>query len=292
MPYEIVALTHCRLGEGPLWHPIEQRLYWVDITRGRLYSFDPASGNCGLIIEERPITGMTLQADGGLLLFRDQGRIDVLRDGQIVGTILDEIPDERETRFNDVIADPEGRVFCGTMSTEARPGRLYRINLDGSYDLIYERIGCANGMGFTRDLKHMYFTDSTDHVIWICGYDRADGSLGARREFARTEPPVMPDGLTVDAEGNVWSAQWNGARVVCYSPDGRRRHEIELPTSRITSVAFGGPGLEELYVTSASEDDNAVAHNAAAGSLFRIKGCGKGCPEFVSRIGLKNILRS
>ena len=286
MSFETVALSRCQLGEGPLWHPAEQCLYWVDITRGRLHSFNPATGKYGTIIEGRPITGLTLQADGGMLLFRDQGRIDVFRDGQITDTILDEIPDERETRFNDVIADPEGRVFCGTMSTDTRPGRLYRLNLDGSYDIMYEGIGCANGMGFTLDLKRMYFTDSTDHVIWICDYDRTDGTLGARRDFARTEPPALPDGLTVDAEGNVWSAQWEGARVVCYSPDGRLRREIELPASRITSVAFGGSDLEDLYVTSASDGDNAAEANPAAGNLFRIKGCGKGRPEFVSRIGL------
>ncbi|MBN1589326.1 MAG: SMP-30/gluconolactonase/LRE family protein [Pirellulales bacterium] len=204
----------------------------------------------------------------------------------MIDTILAEIPDEIETRFNDVVADPEGRVFCGTMPTNARPGRLYRFNLDGSYDVIVEGIGCPNGMGFTVDLKQMYFTDSTEHVIWICAYDRTSGSLGDRREFARTEPPVMPDGLTVDADGNIWSAQWNGARVVCYSQNGQTRHEIELPTSRITSLVFGGPDFEDLYVTSASDDEKTTEQQPLAGSLFRIRNCSKGQPEFVSRIGL------
>ena len=185
-----------------------------------------------------------------------------------------------------VSLDPTGRVFCGTMPSGTRAGRLYRLNLDASYDVLFEGIGCPNGMGFTPDLKQMYFTDSTARTIWICDYDRAGGSLGNRREFVQTEPPVMPDGFTVDADGNVWSALWNGGRVACFSPDGVMRHEIKLPASRITSVCFGGADLEDLYVTSASDDETTEVQNTMAGNLFRIKGCAKGQAEFVSRIGL------
>ena len=102
MQVRTAATTRCQLGEAPLWHPIEQRLYWSDITRGRLYAFDPLRCEHELVLEGRPIAGLTRQADGSLLLFRDRGRVDVYRDGETVGTILEEIPDEIDSRFNDV----------------------------------------------------------------------------------------------------------------------------------------------------------------------------------------------
>ncbi|MHC4399621.1 MAG: SMP-30/gluconolactonase/LRE family protein, partial [Planctomycetota bacterium] len=117
---EIVVRSQCVLGEAPLWHPAEKRLYWADIDRGRLHRFDPATGEHKIVLEGRPIGGLTCQADGSLLLFRDRGTVEIFRDGEIVRTVLPKIPDEATSRFNDVIADPRGRVFCGTMPTESR----------------------------------------------------------------------------------------------------------------------------------------------------------------------------
>ncbi len=286
MQIHTAATTHCELGEAPLWHPIEQRLYWTDITRGRLYAFDPLRGEHELLLEGRPIGGLTWQADGSLLLFRDRGRVDVYRDGKTVATVLEEIPEEVDSRFNDVIAAPCGRVFCGTMPTSDRPGRLYRLERDGSYHAVLEGIGCPNGMGFTAELKQMYFTDSTEHTIWVHDYDQDTGRLDNRRVFARTEAPVMPDGLTVDAEGNVWSAMWNGSSIVSYDGDGTIRRSVDLPTPRITSVAFGGEDLSDLYVTSAAGEGQTAQSEQRGGNLFCIRHAATGRREFPSRIGL------
>ena len=299
---EVVAHCRCELGEAPLWHPQERCLYWTDIDRGRLYRYDPATGEHGVVLEGRPIAGLTYQVDGSLLLFRDRGTVEVYREGKIVKTVLEDIPDEITTRFNDVIADPRGRVFCGTMPTADRKGRLYRLDPAGSYQkqpdgsiraserdgyrIVLEGIGCSNGMGFPSDYKRMYFTDSAARTIWVFDYDVETGELSNRRAFAETEAPVVPDGLTVDAHDNVWSAMWNGGCVVCYAPDGTEKRRIELPARKITSVTFGGEGYWDLYVTSAATDESGPGARQA-GDLFRVKPGVKGRPEFPSRIGLK-----
>ncbi len=122
----------CHTGENPLWHPDEGCVYWVDIPAGKLFRYYPDSGRHEMCWQgDAAVGGFTIQADGALLLFMARGAVKVWRDGRIVDTVIAEIPDERETRFNDVIADPAGRVICGTMPTTSRPARLYRLDTDG-----------------------------------------------------------------------------------------------------------------------------------------------------------------
>jgi solute:Na+ symporter, SSS family len=280
---ETVVESQSKLGEAPIWHPAEECLYWADIDRGQLHRYDPAQGKHEVVLQGRPIAGITYQVDGSLLLFRDRGTVDVYRNGRIQKTLITEIPDEVETRFNDVIADPRGRVFCGTLKSGDRLGRLYRLDPDGSYQIVLKGIGCSNGLGFTRDLKRMYYTDSTARTIWVFDYDVETGNLSNGQVFAKIEPPALPDGLTVDDEDNVWSAMWDGSCVVCYRPDGSIKAKVELPTEKITSVMFGGPEMSELYITSAGNDE-ASGNIGQAGDLFRIKPGVRGRREFPSRI--------
>ena len=284
MSVKVVAHVNNVLGEGPLWHGTEKRVYWTDILQGRLYRLDPVGGQYELVIEGRPVGGFTIQADGSLLLFRDRGRVEVLRDGGIAETIVEEIPQETHTRFNDVIAAPCGRVFCGTMSADDRPGRLYRLNHDGTYQIVIDGVEVPNGMGFAGDLKSMYFTDTMKRTILIYDYDRDSGDLSNPRIFARTGGLALPDGLTVDAEGDVWSAMWEGGCVIRYAPDGGEKGRVNLPVNKPTSVAFGGADLLHLYVTSASLDETGdKAENA--GDLLRVDAGAQGRLEFHSRIG-------
>ena len=280
---EIVANLGCELGEGPLWHPQEKCLYWTDITQGLLHRYTPASGRCECVLEGRPIAGVTRQADGSLLLFRDRGTIEVFRNGRIAETIVAEIPEESGHRFNDVIADSCGRVFCGTMAPNWHevPGRLYCIDTDGSYRLVLEQVGLPNGMGFTPDRRHIYLTDSANRTIYSFDYDSQNGVLANRQVFAEVKPPALPDGLTVDEAGNVWSACWDGSCVICYAPNGSIEKTLSLPTPNVTSVTFGGDDYADLYITSAAID---CADSRYAGALFRIRKAGRGCPEFPSDI--------
>jgi len=138
---ECVADCACDTGENPLWHPMEKRLYWCDIPRGHIFRYDPISGLYEQCYGGRVVGGFTIQSDGSLLLFMDGGAIAIWRNRKIT-EIVSEIEAEQGSRFNDVIADPKGRVFCGTMSTTKSKGRLYRLEVDGSIQPVLEGIGC------------------------------------------------------------------------------------------------------------------------------------------------------
>ena len=281
---ELVVDCRCDTGEGPLWHPGEKRVYWVDIPAARLYRYDPGSGRHEEFDTGKPVGGYTIQLDGSLLLFMADGTIRAWKDGDTV-TIVEEIPDERGNRFNDVIADPEGRVFCGTMSTPARAGRLYRLDTDRSISVLLEGIGTSNGMGFTPDLRSMYYTDTRKQEIYRYDYERSTGDIANRRVFASTEggDAGRPDGLTVDAEGCVWSARWSGHRLVRYSPGGEELEQVMFPTENVTCPTFGGEDYGDLYVTTAGGNARGDG-NEYAGSLFRLRPPVGGVPEFPSRI--------
>ncbi len=282
---ELIADYGCLTGEGVIWHPGEQCVYWLDIPQGRMFRYDPATEEHEMCFKDGMIGGLTVQADGALLLFMEEGVVKRWNDGEVV-TIIDEIPEERGSRFNDVIADPEGRVFCGTMPTEERLGRLYRIDPNGSVTKVLEDIGCSNGMGFTPDRRRMYYTDSTKREIYLFDYDRETGEIRNQRVFVRTpEGEGIPDGMTVDAEGCVWSARWDGGCLVRYAPDGTEDMRLEFPAQKVSCVTFGGWDYTDIYVTTAG-GDNKAEEGEGAGALFKVNVGIKGVPEFESRIGL------
>lgn len=277
MRVEEIADYGCECGEAPIWHAAEQKLYWCDIPQGRLYRYDPATGEHGLVHEDRLIGAVVVQEDDSLLLLRDHGNVVCLRDGQLE-TVIDEIPGENA--FNDAIADPSGRVFSGTCAVGKpdcpgeyeRYGKLYRIDPGGTWHAVHEGEICSNGLGFSLDSRRMYFTDSGKSAISVFDYETETGEIANPRIFATTESPAVPDGMTVDAEDHVWFAQWNGGCVVRYTPDGKLERRVELPAPKITSVMFGGTELDELYVTSVR-------------ALFRVSDLGvRGRPEFLARI--------
>jgi len=283
MEPELVADYGCATGENPLWHPDERKLYWVDIPTGRLFRYDPATGEHEQCYEGEPLGGFTIQEDGSLLFFMERGAVKVWREGEL-RTVVDEVPEERDSRFNDVIADPEGRVFCGSMPTRDRLGRLYRLDPDGRLTKLSEGIGCPNGMGFTPDLEHLYFTDSARRVIYIFDYDRETGTITDRRVFVEVpKGEGVPDGMTVDSEGYVWSARWDGGCLVRYSPEGEEVLRIEFPARKVSSVTFGGEDYTDIYVTTAG-GNRKEEEGPGAGALFRLNLGIVGVPEFRSRI--------
>ena len=285
MEPERVADTTCEVGEGPLWHPDEERLYWVDIPNGRLYRYDPAADTHEEVYRTDVIGGFTIQDDGGLLLFEDGGRIETWDDGE-AETIVAGVEREADSRFNDVITDPRGGVFCGTMPTDDRLGRLYRLDTQGTLIEVRDGLDVPNGMGFTPDQEEFYFTDTGGRTIYACEYDETDGTLGEMRPFVRVpdeEGEEMPDGMTVDAEGGVWSARWGGGDLVRYAPGGTETRRIELPARKVSSATFGGPGYDELYVTTAGGDDR-ESEGDGAGALFRLDPDVGGVAEFRSNV--------
>ncbi len=285
MKPQLVADYACVTGEGPLWHPVEKRVYWVDIPTGRMFRYTPSSGQREQFYEGRVVGGFTIQCDGSLLLFMDKGTVMIWRDGRMT-TVVKEIEGEGSSRFNDVIADPAGRVFCGTMSSRDHPGSLYRLDPDGSLSRILEGVGCSNGMGFTLDRRQMYHTDSAKREIRIYDYDPKTGSISNGHSFIRLpEGAGTPDGMTVDSEGYVWSAIWDGGCLLRFSPDGAEDMRMELPARKVSSVTFGGEDYGDIYATTAGGDKKET-EGPGAGGLFRLRIGIKGLPEFQSRIGL------
>ncbi len=285
MEPEVVVDYALKVGENPLWDSEEKLLYWEDIHTGRIFRFDPVSGVHETVYEGDIVGGFTIEEDGALLLFMENGCVKVFRDGSLA-TVVEEIPEECGTRFNDVIADPEGRVFCGTMPGEDHPASVYRLDRDGSITKVIEGVGLSNGMGFTPDLKTLYHTDSPKRTISLYEYDMKSGELGKRSVFVHTrEGEGDPDGMTVDREGCVWSARWDGGCIVRYSAGGEEMLRIQFPVKKVSSLTFGGSDFADLYITTAGGDKR-KEEGREAGSLFRVRTTIQGVGEFRSRITL------
>lgn len=286
---ERVADTHCATGEGPLWHPDEEVLYWTDIPNGRLYRYDPDTDEYERVIDDDvALGGFTIQADGSLLCFRGGGRIDRFVDGELLPvTVVDAAT---HTRFNDVIADPEGGVYAGTMPSDDELGRLYRVHTDGTVTEADEfGYDIPNGMGFTLDGERFYVTESDAKTVYLYDYHRSTGSLTDRRQVLDlSEEAGIPDGMTVDAGGAIWSARWNGGVVVKYGPGGVERNRFSLPARKVSSVTFGGSDYDDLYVTTALDGGDRSTEGDGAGALFRVDAPGgvTGRPEFRSAVDI------
>ncbi|MCL0044227.1 SMP-30/gluconolactonase/LRE family protein [Dehalococcoidia bacterium] len=272
-------------------------LYWTDITGSKLRRYDPASGLCTTLYEGATIGGFTLQADDSLLLFMAAGAISVLSNGHLY-PVIDSLQNELDARFNDVIADPQGRVFCGTISSEKHPGSLYRLDLDGSITRVVAGVGISNGLGFSPDLRLLYYVDTPTRCIDVFNYDNATGSISNRRTFVNTiNEPGSPDGITVDSEGFVWCAQWGGWTCIRFSPNGIVDRRFDFPARNLTSMTFAGDDMKTIYFTSANTPahTNPIAlasasptsvedYGSEAGKIFSIDSGIKGCAEFRSHI--------
>ena len=193
----VASNPHCRIGENPLWHPTHRKLYWCDIPFGRLYAFDPETRTTELLHDGTHdgtlLGGFTIQHDGALLLFMDHGRIDRWTPASSQ-TLVPPHPSHAGMRFNDVIADPVGRVFCGTMSLseplDASPGNLYRLDHDATLTPILTNVLCSNGLAFTRNARHLFHTDSLRRTITRFDYDLATGTLSRPVRTSRTASPT------------------------------------------------------------------------------------------------------
>lgn len=284
--YSITPLVneHCGTGENPYWKPATGGVYWTDIPRGKIFRYDLASKIHTTIYDERvEVGGFTLQENGDWLLFRVSDVATLSPHGAVMPLLPFE--DSTAKRFNDVIADPEGRVYAGTMGATPALGGLYRVDHDGTITKLWAGTGTANGMGFTPDLGHFFWTDSTAKRIYKYRYNRASGDLTDQTLFYQAAPEEgTPDGLVVDTNGDVWSARHRGSAICKHAAgDGRVLEKIDLPVPRVTSLCFGGPNLDTLFVTTGG--GGTPESGPDEGTLYQIEGVGAtGQPEFVSRI--------
>jgi sugar lactone lactonase YvrE len=252
------------LGEGPVWCPREQALYWVDIRGCAVHRHAWGEEETEIWAMPAPVGSLALREEGGLVL--------ALRDGlyffdPATGAMdLVAAPHAGKThlRFNDGKCDRQGRFWVGSMNDETRAphGALYRLDPDRSCTAMLADIDIPNSLCWSPDGATMYFSDSQVRRVSAYPFDPASGTLGPRRDFAAVAAPAVPDGATVDAEGFVWCAHWGGWRVTRYAPDGRVDRVLDVPMAHPTSCAFGGPDLATLFLTSASAPLDAAARRA------------------------------
>ena len=266
-----VADVHAVLGEGPVWVAREKALYWLDIKGRKIFRLDER-GRVDQWETPLRVGSLAPRAGGGFIAGTDHGIADVdLQSGRfkIVHHPEEHLPDNR---FNDGKVDRRGRFWAGTMDDTERDstGTLYRIDADMRCTAIDAGYKVTNGPAFSPSGAIMYHNDSARQVTYAFDLDD-DGNAGNRRTFATYgEGDGYPDGMTVDAEGCLWIAFWDGWCVRRYSPAAELLQTIEVPVSRPTSCAFGGSGLDKLYISSASIglDEAALAVQPQAGGLF------------------------
>jgi|TARA_B100001750_G_scaffold231892_1_gene230486 D-xylonolactonase len=285
---ELIANYKCTTGEGPLWHNSEKVLYWVDIPNGHLFRYDPTNNTHGRVFTGPPgsaIGGFTIQEDDTLLFFMERGRIVRWANGEIQ-TIIQEVDGEEDSRFNDVIAAPNGTVFCGTMPTDSHPGALYHLNLEGEITKVIDDVGISNGLGFSTDETVMYFTDSTARKIYAFDFDCDTSTISNGRTLIETpDDGTIPDGMTVDSEDHIWSARWDGYSLYRYNPTGGMEEKITFSTKKVSCPTFGGSDYNDLYVTTAGGHDTEENGNLA-GALFKLNVGVRGKPEYLSKIAI------
>lgn len=275
---EPVGDVVAELGEGPYWVPDASFLLWVDIRRGLLHrtyfpSGETVTDDLGEVSAAFPaLDGGILTIGGSRLTLRE------LADSPGAGAttrIVAEIPARDGVRFNDAAVDPAGRVWAGSMHTgETDPiGELYRLDAGGKLTMVLDSVTVSNGISWSPDGSRMYYVDSTTRRVDVFDYDPATGDASQRRVFADlSRVEGVPDGLTVDADGYVWVAMWGGGVLRRFAPGGQQDAVLPVPVSQPTSCAFGGPGMSDLYVTTASVGltESERAAQPLAGRLLRI----------------------
>jgi sugar lactone lactonase YvrE len=286
MQIEVLVDVKTTIGEGPVWDVQEQRLYWIDVVDGRVF-------RC--TADGRELRAWDLpESVGSLALRRDGGAVVSLASGfhfldfQTGDTqlIVSTAPDKPHTRLNDGKVDARGRFIVGSMDTRpgGTDGALYRLDPDLSLRQLASGFAISNGPCWSPDGSTFYFSDTFSGEIWAYDYDLEVGTIANRRTFTKAgiTPWIATDGSTVDADGFLWNAQVYEGKLCRYAPDGSLDRVVEMPVKKVTSVNFGGPDLDILYVTSMAKPPlpHFPGDGVMRGSLFAIHGLGaRGLPE-------------
>ena len=261
------------LGEGPLWHPKEKCLYWLDIVSGDIYQSNQDISAFKKSHFNTMIGSFGFLEKGGLILATNNG-FAILKPGQSkFNTIWNPLPQRENVRMNDGKVDLKGRFWAGSMDPERQEGELYRLDPDRSQHTLLHHIGISNGIGWSPDQETMYFTDSMQYTIFAFDFDLDSGAITNQRTFIELPKDgreIVPDGLCVDAEGCIWSAHWNGWEIVRYDPKGNPILKVNVPAQRVTSCCFGGENLDQLFITSSRGDlpQKDLGNQPSAGDVF------------------------
>jgi len=282
---EPVGDVTAALGEGPYWRPEDEALLWVDVARGLLHMTRVQLGET-ITIELDPVSAAFPAVGGGIVTAGGHRlTLRATRPGEgWAGRTIAEAPARDGVRFNDAAVDPAGRVWVGSMDIKEKEplGTLYRLDTGGTLTPVVKGATVSNGIGWSPDGTRMYYNDSPLRRIDMFDYDQATGEAFGGRMFADLSgADGFPDGLTVDADGYVWVAMFAGGALRRFTPAGHQDAVLPLPVSQPTSCAFGGPGMADLFVTTAYRDLSEAQRAAQplAGRLLRLRPGPVGLPS-------------
>ena len=295
-PITALPLPPSLLGESPLWHPVEQALYWCDIPGHQLHRYRPETGeHRQWDLPSEPACCVPLAGGGVLLAMRDGiWRFDA-RSGQ--RSLVAAPPyDPAGERFNDGKADAQGRFWVGTIDDQREPRAALYCLSGGRVERMADGITASNGLAFSPDGATMYWADTKAHAVYAFDLDGRDGSLSRRRVFqqfafrADGQPLASyggrPDGATVDAEGAYWVAMFEGQRLLRFSPGGELLAELPLPVRCPTMPCFGGADLKTLFITTARahRPEHELAQQPLAGCVLQLRVAVPGLPAHLARM--------
>lgn len=274
---ELIIDAKSPLGEGPIWDVGRQVLWWTDILSSTVHCHNPADGENRTWEIGQMVGTIVLSKSGGLILAAQNGFLRFDPETGATELIADPEPTQPENRFNDGKCDPAGRLWAGTMplTEDSATGALYCLHPDGRVEKKGGGYSIPNGIVWSADAKTMWHIDSPTRRIDAWDFDNATGTITNRRTAIKiTDEGAFPDGMAIDAEGKLWVAQWGGWSVVRFGPEtGEAMARIDLPVSQVTACAFGGPNLDELYITSARKNLSGenLKKQPLAGGLFKAK---------------------
>lgn len=270
--------TKSTLGEGPIWDVEDARLWWIDIEEGLVHRFDPVTNENATFEVGQRIGTVVRRRRGGLVLAAHHGLIAFDAESGQLCPIADPESDKPTNRFNDGKCDPTGRLWAGTLNfeDESQPlGALYCLDTDGTVSKRLDGVCISNGIVWTSDGETMYFIDSPTRRVDAFDFDRVNGTIANRRTAVALDDGLgYPDGMAIDSEDKIWVALWGGWAVARFDPTtGELLEKIDVPVSQVTACAFGGPRLNDLYITTARRGlaGDSLAKQPAAGGLFHVK---------------------
>lgn len=270
---DLVIDAAAALGEGPCWDAVASELLWVDFLGETIHRSDPVKRQDRTIPIGQPVTVALPRRDGGLALAVRDGFAVLTEQGSV--QMIAAVEADSPRRMNDGKCDAAGRFWAGTNSgPTGRNGVLYRLDADGTVHRVIEGLTLSNGLDWSPDGTLMYLVDSLAYCIDEFAFDVETGRLDDRRTLLQMDRNWgIPDGMAIDSDGYLWVAFFGGWSIRRFRPDGTLDGEIALPVAQVTSCAFGGPSLDDLYITTAAHGLSAADADAQpdAGGIFRYR---------------------
>ncbi len=288
---DIVSEHSCLLGEGPVWDTEKKLIYWIDILNGEIHEYDTVQKTRRTRHVHRVIGSFAICTDGNFIAALQNGFALIDREiGEIkmIGDPENTLPNNR---FNDGKCDPAGRFWAGTMafSEATGAGNLYALENNFTYSRKISNVSISNGLAWSLDHLTLYYVDTPTMEVVAYDYEETTGNISNKKSIVKIAgSDGHPDGMTIDNEGMLWIAHWDGWQVTRWDPkSGKKLYSIKVPVAQVTSCTFGGEYLQDLYITTAKTGltEKELAAQPLAGCLFVVHDCGfTGLPAFKFKV--------